>query len=127
MGPGPSKRGFATVQALAYGPNLIALRPAQPPVASGHAVDEKVFDGSYPLKGDTWEFANCAVPFAPFDGDCDGDRDLRDIAAFQQCFSPGVPAEPDCQTFDSAGDEGADLSDRAIMRGELAGPMPPPR
>ncbi|MEK7711290.1 MAG: hypothetical protein AAB341_05280, partial [Planctomycetota bacterium] len=65
------------------------------------------------------------VPCPPFDGDCDGDRDLRDIAAFQRCFSPGLPAAAECARFDQSGDEGVDLLDFAGLSGELTGPMPP--
>jgi len=73
------------------------------------------------LKGDTWEFAN-----SPFDGDCDGDRDLFDFAAFQRCFSPGVPMEAECERYDQSGAEGVDLADWAGLSAELTGPMPPP-
>lgn len=70
---------------------------------------------------DTWELVN-----RPFDGDCDGDRDLGDVAVFQRCFSPGVPAEVECARFDRAGNEGVDLSDFKSLRGELTGPIAPP-
>jgi len=70
--------------------------------------------------------ARIEVPCPPFDGDCDGDRDLRDFAAFQRCFSPGVPAGAECARFDRSGDEGVDLADWAGLRAELTGPMPPP-
>jgi len=75
----------------------------------------------YSFLGDTWELTN-----SPFDGDCDGDLDLGDIAAFLRCFSPGVPPEPECARFDQSGDEGVDLADFAGLRGALTGPIPPP-
>jgi hypothetical protein len=95
-------------------------------VADGSPTGTAVFDSVRGVtvlfgQGDTWEFAN-----PPFDCDCDGDRDLRDIAAFQLCFSPGLPAEAECARFDQAGDEGVDLADWAGLGGELTGPMPPP-
>jgi len=70
--------------------------------------------------------AQVEIPCPPFDGDCDGDLDLGDIAAFQWCFSPGVPAEAECQRLDQSGDEGVDLSDFAGLTGALTGPMTPP-
>ena len=79
-------------------------------------------DAVNPQRGDTtWELAN-----PPFDGDCDGDLDLVDVAAFQRCFSPGVPPEPECARFDQSGAEGVDLADWAGLRGALTGPIPPP-
>jgi len=77
-------------------------------------------------RGDTWELVNCANPCALFDGDCDGDRDLQDIAAFQMCYSSGFPVEPTCARFDESGDEGVDLADFAGLRDALTGPIPPP-
>jgi hypothetical protein len=72
-------------------------------------------------KGDTWEFAD-----PTFDGDCDGDLDLRDIATFQRCFSPSVPPDAECVRFDPSGEEGVDLADFAALRAELTGPIPTP-
>jgi hypothetical protein len=60
--------------------------------------------------------ARIEVPCPPFDGDCDGDRDLRDVAAFQRCFSPGVPPAAECARFDPSGAVGVDLSDFAGLR-----------
>lgn len=74
--------------------------------------------GSY--KGDTWEFGNRML-----DGDCDGDLDLGDVAAFLRCFSPSEPTKVGCERFDTSGDEGVDLADFAGLADELTGPMLP--
>lgn len=70
--------------------------------------------------------ARIEVPCPAFDGDCDGDRDLRDIAAFQRCFAPSVPPVGGCARFDPSGAEGVDLADFASLSGELTGPIQPP-
>jgi len=77
--------------------------------------------------------AQIEVPCPPFDapdwgfdGDCDGDRDLRDVAAFQRCFSPGLPVKAGCERFNRSGVEGVDRADFAGLRDALTGPMPPP-
>lgn len=58
------------------------------------------------------------------DSDCDGDVDLRDFAAFQNCFSgPNVPAGAECAAdFDSNGDGDVDRPDYRVFWQNLTGP-----
>jgi len=74
-------------------------------------------DGAWRL-GDTWEFT-----YTDFDVDCDGDRDLSDIAGFLRCFWPGEAAEAECARFDVSGEAGVDTGDYAVLMDELTGPM----
>ncbi len=59
------------------------------------------------------------------DSDCDGDIDVADFAAFQQCFSgDGAPHAGGsvCQSFDLDEDDDVDLSDYAQFAQRLGGP-----
>jgi len=58
--------------------------------------------------------AQIEVPCPPFDGDCDGDRDLRDFAGFQRCFGL-TPIPNECRGFDVDGVEGVGLEDCRAM------------
>jgi len=62
-----------------------------------------------------------AYTFAPGDTDGDGDADLRDAAAFQNCFGQTEPTGQ-CQALDLNGDDAIDLSDYASLKGLLAAP-----
>ena len=74
------------------------------------------YDGS--RKGDTWEFG-----YIGFDVNCDGDRDLSDVAGFLRCFAPGETAEAECARFDVSGEAGVDAEDYVVLMNELTGPM----
>ncbi|MCP4592122.1 MAG: hypothetical protein GY842_15415 [bacterium] len=60
------------------------------------------------------------------DADDDGDRDLADYAAVQECYSPGAgsvpPTEP-CAMMDQDGDEDVDLEDLAGFVQGFTGPL----
>ena len=69
----------------------------------------------------------CAEPSADFDGD--GVVDLRDFAAFQNCFTGEAPTEcgDGCSLFDLDPDDDIDLSDFTIFLDALRGPFPTQR
>ena len=54
--------------------------------------------------------ARIEVPCPPFDGDCDGDRDLADFAVMQRCFG-AAPLPDGCRSFDANGDNAVDMID----------------
>ncbi|GIK15056.1 MAG: hypothetical protein BroJett003_00200 [Planctomycetota bacterium] len=57
------------------------------------------------------------------DADRDGDVDLRDIAAFMNCFTgAGGDADSGCGVFDNNGDNDVDLPDYRVFRGNITGP-----
>lgn len=59
-------------------------------------------------------------PFGDFDED--GDIDLRDIAALQNCFGVDTAVEPNCGRLDRQPDGLVDLSDAVAMVERLIGP-----
>lgn len=68
-----------------------------------------------------------AYVFSLLDGDFDGDgdRDLADYAAFQECFTlAGAPAEQSipCYVFDMVANEALDLDDYELFSEQLTGP-----
>jgi hypothetical protein len=60
--------------------------------------------------------------FADFDDD--GDKDLRDVAAFQNCFGlSGPDVEPACGRADWEDDDDVDATDAREMANRLSGPQ----
>jgi hypothetical protein len=68
--------------------------------------------------------AQIEIPCPPFDGDCDGDVDLIDLAGFQRCFTGPGPATvaPCCRMFDSDPDGDVDGGDFVAFNRAFAGP-----
>lgn len=60
----------------------------------------------------------------PYDDDADGDRDLRDFAAFASCQTgDGVPHAAGCEIFDADGDGDVDGNDYATFVSGLTDPQ----
>jgi hypothetical protein len=68
--------------------------------------------------------ARIEIPCPPFDGDCDGDVDLIDVAGFQRCFTGPGPATvaPCCRMFDVPPDGDVDADDWAGFLVRFQGP-----
>ncbi|MDX1440717.1 MAG: hypothetical protein R3284_12530, partial [Rubricoccaceae bacterium] len=58
------------------------------------------------------------------DADSDGDRDARDVAGIQRCFTghSGGPLDAFCSLFDFDGDDDVDLEDYSPLAGATTGP-----
>jgi hypothetical protein len=96
-------------------------------VATPHGLWMTVWFSTYDLGGTIGLerdvlYATACEPTLDGDHDCDGDVDLSDFRAFQQCFSPAAPVGPECGSFDFAGDKDVDLDDYVVFEGALSGP-----
>ena len=71
---------------------------------------------------EVWGLVSYVPPMA---GDCDGDGDvdLQDFLAFQNCYSgPGAPLDPGCECVDFDDDGNVDLSDFLSFQTAFTGP-----
>lgn len=75
-----------------------------------------------------FQFTNSALTrltwVAPADADEDGEVDLFDVAAFQNCFEGenATACNPGCDVFDIQQDNALDLADAALLLNTLTGP-----
>ncbi|MBN1514615.1 MAG: family 10 glycosylhydrolase [Phycisphaerae bacterium] len=79
--------------------------------------------GDYPCASTHWchEDGTECIAYGSGDFEPDGDVDLADFTALQQCF--GEPATPECYPGNLTGDDGLiDLEDFAVFAGAMAGP-----
>ena len=90
-----------------------------------NGVDEVVFGTPF-NNGDYPDEAGTVYVFDLLDGDYDGDgdRDLADFAAFQQCLASLLPAGEHCYIFDDDHDGLVDLDDLPAFVDALTGPTP---
>lgn len=67
-------------------------------------------------------YVTSCVPVTDGDHECDGDVDLYDFRAFQECFTATGPVDPGCDVFDFDDDDNVDLDDYAVFRAAFGGP-----
>ena len=79
--------------------------------------------GTFPCQSGHWckEDGDECIAYGTGDFEPDGDVDLVDFGALQDCF--GLVAGPDCQPANLTGDDGlVDVADFILFAAELAGP-----
>ena len=82
------------------------------PVGSLFTLELPTYRTEEGLEGYQFAFTMTRDITLPGDFDHDGDQDLDDFNAFEQCFTgPGVPPAPDCEPGDFDGDGDIDCLD----------------